>query len=71
MLKKELDKCLESIGLYIEWMDVKRDLLALQELVLQEEKNPILAFRTAPQGCCFLIFKAVGVAIPKTIRKLA
>lgn len=50
---------------------MKRDLMALQEVVLQEEKNRTLAIRTAPQGCCSSVFKAVGVALPKTIREVA
>jgi transposase len=71
VLRKELDKRLESIGLELEWNDVKRDLLSLQEVVINEEKNRTIAIRTAPQGSCFNVFKAVGAALPQTIREIA
>jgi len=71
ILRKELDKRLESIGLELEWNYVKRDLLSLQEVVINEEKNRTIAIRTAPQGSCFNVFKAVGTALPQTIRELA
>jgi transposase len=71
VLRKELDKRLETIGLDLEWNDVKRDLLALQEVVIEEEKNRTVAIRTAPQGDCFNICKAVGAALPQTIREIA
>ncbi len=62
VLRKELDKRLESMGLDLEWNDVKRDLLALQEKA---------SIRTAPQGSCASICRAVGVALPQTIREIA
>jgi transposase len=71
VMKKELDKRLESSELNFEWMDIKRDLLALQEVVLQEDKNRTVAIRTAPQGCCSYVLNAVGVALPKTIREIS
>ena len=71
VLRKELDKRLEAIGLDLEWNDVKRDLLSLQEVVLDEAKNRKVAIRTAPQGTCSGIFSAVGVALPHTIREIA
>jgi len=70
VLRKELDKRLDAIGLDLEWNDVKRDLLALQEVIVEEEKNRTVAIRTAPQGDCFSICKAVGVALPQTIREI-
>lgn len=70
VLKKELDKRLESQGLDLEWKDIKRDLLGLQEVVLQESKNRTVAVRTSPQGCCWSVVNAVGVALPKTIREI-
>ena len=70
VLRKELDKRLEASGLDLEWNDIKRDLLSLQEVVLDETKNRKLAIRTAPQGTCSSIFKAVGVAMPPTIREV-
>ena len=70
MLRKELDKRLEAAGLDLEWYDMKRDLSAFQEVVLDESKNRKIAIRTAPQGTCSAVFRAVGVALPPTIKEL-
>ncbi len=69
VLKKELDKRLERQKMDYEWKDVKRDLTALQEVTLEEEQNK-LVIRTSCRGTCSDIFKAVGVAIPPTIRSV-
>jgi hypothetical protein len=66
-LKKELDDRLVSQGLQYEWGEIKQDLKALQEVVL-EENGTRLAVRTECQGVCGKVFKAVGVALPPTIR---
>ena len=66
-LKKELDDRLASQGLQYEWADIKQDLKALQEVTL-EENGIIMAIRTESQGVCSHVFKAVGVALPPTIR---
>jgi len=70
VLRKELDKRLEAQKLELEWNDMKRDLLLLQEVVLDESKNRKIVIRTAPQGTCSSIFRAVGVALPPTIREI-
>lgn len=70
VLRKEFDKRLEEYGLDLEWEDIKRDLLSLQQVTLDEDKNRKIAVRTAPQGACAGIFKAVGVALPQTIREI-
>jgi transposase len=67
VLKKELDDRLASQGLQLEWADIKQDLKALQEVIL-DENNIKLAVRTECQGVCGKIFKATGVAVPPTIR---
>lgn len=67
VLKKELDYRLVSQGLQFEWADIKQDLKALQEVTL-EENGSTLAIRTECQGTCGKVFKAVGVAVPPTIR---
>jgi len=67
VLKKELDDRLVSHGLQHEWADIKQDLKALQETIL-EENGVTLAVRTECQGNCGKVFKAVGVALPPTIR---
>ena len=67
VLKKELDDRLVSQGLQFEWADIKQDLKALQEVIL-EENGSKLAVRTECQGTCGKVFKATGVAVPPTIR---
>ena len=67
VLKKELDHRLISQGLQLEWADIKQDLKALQEVTV-EEKDTTLAIRTESMGVCGKVFKAVGVAMPPTIR---
>ena len=67
VLKKELDHRLVSQGLQFEWADIKQDLKALQEVTL-EENGSNLAIRTECRGVCGKVFKAVGVAVPPTIR---
>ncbi len=70
VMRKELDKRLEAQKLELEWNDMKRDLLLLQEVILDESKNRKVVIRTAPQGVCSSIFRAVGVALPPTIREM-
>jgi transposase len=69
-LKKELDDRLVSQGLQYEWADIKQDLKALQEVIL-EENGTTLAIRTECQGTCGKVFKAVGVALPPAIRVIS
>jgi len=69
VLRKELDRRLESAGHQFEWEDIKRDLSALQEVVV-EENGKSLAIRTACAGSCGKVFQAVGVALPPTIREI-
>ena len=69
VLRKELDRRLESAGHQFEWADIKRDLSALQEVIV-EENGKSLAVRTACTGSCGKVFQAVGVALPPTIREI-
>ena len=69
VLKKELDDRLVSQGLQFEWADIKQDLKALQEVIL-EENGSTLAVRTECQGICGKVFKATGIAVPPTIRMI-
>jgi transposase len=69
VLKKELDYRLVSQGLQYEWSDIKQDLKALQEVTL-EENGSTLGIRTECKGTCGNVFKAVGVAVPPTIRTI-
>jgi transposase len=69
VLRKELERRLEEAGHCFEWVDIKQDLKALQEVIIQENDTS-LALRTQCAGGCGKIFQAVGVAIPPTIREL-
>ena len=69
VLRKELDRRLESAEHQFEWADIKRDLSALQEVSV-EENGKSLAVRTACTGSCGKVFQAVGVALPPTIREI-
>jgi len=69
VLRKELDRRLETCGCSFEWADIKQDLKALQEVEI-EENGKSLAIRTECLGTCGRLFRAVGVAIPPTIREL-
>lgn len=60
---------LVSKELQFEWADIKQDLKALQEVVL-EDNGSTLAIRTECLGVCGKVFKAVGIAVPPTIRIL-
>jgi transposase len=70
VLKKELDYRLVSQGLQYEWADIKQDLKSLQEVTL-EENGSTLAIRTECKGTCGNVFKAVGIAVPPTIRTIS
>lgn len=69
-LRKELDQRLAKAGYDFEWADIKQDLKALQE-VLIEDNGKKLAIRSECQGVCGKVFQSVGVAIPLTIREVA
>jgi len=69
VLRKELDRRLEQAGFSFEWADIKQDLKSLQEVKITENGKS-LAIRTESLGTCGKVFKAVGVAIPPTIREI-
>jgi len=69
VLRKELDRRLQEVGHSFEWADIKQDLKALQEVEI-EDNGKSLALRTECLGSCGKVFKAVGVAVPPTIRAL-
>jgi transposase len=68
VLRKELDRRLQEAGQSFEWAEIKQDLKALQEVAI-EDNGKALALRTECLGTCGKVFKAVGVAIPPTIRE--
>jgi len=69
VLRKELDSRLGKAGHCFEWADVKQDLKALQDTVI-EDNGKTLSVRSECLGVCGNVFQAVGVAIPPTIREL-
>jgi len=69
VLRKELHSRLEEAGFGFEWADIKQDLKALQETVI-EENSRRLAVRSQCLRTCGKVFQAVGVALPPTIREL-
>jgi len=69
VLRKELDRRLEQSGFSFEWANIKQDLKSLQEVKITENGRS-LAIRTESLGTCGKVFKAVGVAIPPTIREI-
>lgn len=69
ILRKELERRLESSGHFFEWADIKQDLKALQEIVI-EENGKRLAIRSQCLGTCGKLFQAVRVALPPTIREI-
>lgn len=69
VLRKELGRRLKEAGYSFEWSEIKQDLKSLQEVVI-EDKGRSLALRTECIGTCGKVFRAVGVAIPPTIREV-
>ena len=69
VLRKELDRRLQQAGHSFEWACIKQDLKALEEIEIQDN-GKALALRTECLGTCGKLFRAVGVAIPPTIREL-
>ena len=69
VLRKELDRRLEQAGCGFEWADIKQDLKALQETII-DDSGKRLAVRTQCAGTCGKVFQAVGVAVSPTIREL-
>ncbi len=69
VLRKELARRLEIAGNTFEWSDIKQDLKALQETII-EENGKRLAVRSQCVGTCGKVFQAVGAAVPPTIREL-
>ena len=69
VLKKELDRRLETYEENFEWFQVKQDLKSLKEVIIEESGNKI-AIRTEALGNTHKVFQAVGMALPPTIRKI-
>ena len=53
-----------------EWADVLRDLDFLDETEVQTSQGKRFVIRGPAKGWCGSAFKAVGVALPKTMRRI-
>ena len=60
---------MEAMGVIVEWLQVKQDLKRLYEVVI-EQSSKKFALRTEAPGDCHKVFKAIGMALPPTIRKI-
>lgn len=69
VLRKELDMRMEAMGETVEWLQVKQDLKRLHEVVIEQSGRKI-ALRTEALGDCHKVFKAIGMALPPTIREI-
>jgi len=69
ILRKEIEGRLNAAGYTFEWADIKQDLKALQQVMI-EENGKRLAIRSQCKGVCGKVFQAVGVAMPPTIKEL-
>ena len=69
VLRKELERRLNNAGHVFEWADIKHDLKALQ-MVTIEEKGTCFNIRSQCKGNCGIIFQAVKVALPPSIREV-
>jgi len=70
VLRKELDRRLEKANHGLEWANIKQDLKALQEIII-EDNEKTLAIRSECQGTCRKVFQSVGIAILPTIREIS
>ena len=69
VLRVQLQEMLENRGLKPEWNDVLRDLDRLQEIETVFSGRRFV-LRSQLKGCAGAVLKAVGVAVPPTIREL-
>lgn len=69
ILRKALLERLEAAGQDFEWADVVRDLEALQQVDVTHQGKRF-RIRTEARGTCNPVFRAVGVALPQTVRQL-
>ncbi len=69
MLRKELQHRLAQAEAGIEWDDLIRDLDRLEEIEIEAEGKRFL-LRTQAAGVAGIVCRAVGVALPPTVRRL-
>ncbi len=69
VLRKELERRLNTAGHDFEWSDIKQDLKALEQVTI-EENGKRLSIRSQCKGVCGKVFQAVGAALPPTIKEI-
>lgn len=69
VLPKVLDRRLEFCGHQLEWADIKRDLKAVLDVVVEDNVRSLVV-GTECAGSCGKVFQKVGVALPPTIREI-
>ena len=67
-LRKELADRLAAAGSDLEWNDVVRDLVELREMHTVFSGKPFV-LRNQLKGCVHKVLRAVGVAVPPTVRE--
>ena len=69
VLLDELKRRLAQRGVEAEWADIRRNLLALEEVEVRDGEHWYL-LRTALQGTAGKVCQAVAVALPSPVRPL-
>ena len=70
VLKKELEDRIADLGKAGSWPDILADLDSLTETEVEQDGKRFL-LRTAPRPAAALALRAVGVALPPTVRQIA
>ena len=66
---KEIKNRLEIKELQFEWEDILQDLDALEEIEIEQNGKRFL-LRSKTKGCAGDVFKAIGVALPQTVKQI-
>ena len=69
LLMHELTRRLHKRGWKLEWADILRDLLALEEVEVRNRGKRYL-LRTPLKGVCGKVLQGAGVAIPPSVREV-
>lgn len=67
LLRRELERRLESKGYDFEWNDIISDLISVQEVTAEMSGKEVI-FRSEFKGCAGKVFQAAGVAIPSAVK---
>lgn len=69
VLIKELQDRINIKGYDFEWYDVLHDIDTLEEVEIEKDGKRFV-LRSEAQGCCGEVFKATGVGLPPSFRKV-